>query len=211
MYEYQAALVKIRMFSPAIISTLACVLFFVLTRAHSAPGDLYLAQTEAGVILKFTPGGTKSTFASGLDHPGALAFDRAGNLFVSGGSGQPGNIVKITPSGQVTVFASGLSIPGALAFDGPGNLYVTENTGDVGGVSRFTPDGTKSAFGSYDGMELGIPMGLAFSPVGNLFVTMDGPFNFNGGIVWFAPDGTGYTFSATDGPALAFDSAGNST
>lgn len=172
-------------------------------------GDLYVPQATEGTILKFSPDGTKTTFVSGLDHPGGLAFDRAGNLFVSGGPGQSGTIVKISTNGEVTVFATGLRLPGALAFDGAGNLYVTESTGDVGPVTKITPDGTKTTFGTYTGMELGIPMGLAFSPAGNLFVTMGGPFNFNGGVVWFSPDGTGHDFSATDGPALAFDPGSN--
>ncbi|MBA3353115.1 MAG: hypothetical protein H0U23_11980 [Blastocatellia bacterium] len=189
----------------------AVALWGVICGLHTVvatPGDLYVAEPTDGVISKFAPDGTKSTFASGLDHPGGLAFDQAGNLFVTS-AGQPGSILKFTPGGEMTVFASGFSIPGALAFDGAGNLYVTDNTGDTGGISKFTPDGTKSLFGSYAGIEGGILFGLAFSPAGNLFVTTGGPFNFNGGIVWFEPDGTGHDFSATDGPALAFDTAGN--
>src|SRR5438105_364073 len=36
-----------------------------------------------GAIYKFTPAGVRSTFASGLNGPTALAFDSAGDLFVS--------------------------------------------------------------------------------------------------------------------------------
>jgi sugar lactone lactonase YvrE len=163
--------------------------------SSAAPADLFVPQTEAGVILKFSPDGTKSIFASELDHPGGLAFDRAGNLFVSVGPGQFRDITKITPSGEMTVFATGLSIPGGLAFDGAGNLYVTFSTGDTGGIWKFNPDGTKSLFGSYDGLESGSPFGLAFGPLGDLFATIPpGPFDFNGGIIRYSPDGTGSTF-----------------
>src|SRR5690348_6940377 len=85
--------------------------------AICAPGDLYLSQAVEGVISKIAPDGTKSTFALGLDYPSGLAFDHAGNLFVSVGS-QPGSILKFSPSGEMSVFASGISIPGGLAFDG---------------------------------------------------------------------------------------------
>ncbi len=182
--------------------------FFGAT-ATAAPGDLYVPQAQEGLILRFATDGTKSTFVTGLDYPAGLAFDRMGNLFVSGGAGQAGSIVKITRSGEIAVFTSDLTNPGALAFDGAGNLYVIENGGDTGGISKIAPDGTKTAFGFYQGMESGNLFEMAFSPEGNLFVTTGGPFNFNGGLIWFAPDGTGHDFSPTDGPALAFDAAGN--
>jgi hypothetical protein len=115
----------------AMLAGLAALLASPISSA--APGDLYVPQTEAGLILKFSSDGTKSTFASGLDHPGGLAFDRTGNLFVSVGPGLR-DITKITPSGEMTVFATGLSLPGGLAFDGADNLYVTYSTGDTGGI-----------------------------------------------------------------------------
>lgn len=169
---------KLRSISARVLLSALLVLATLLypSTSHSTPGDLYVSEPSSGDISKFAPDGTKSTFASGLDHPGGLAFDRAGNLFVAS-AGQPGSILKFTPSGERSVFASGFSIPGALAFDGAGNLYVVDNTGDTGGIFQFTPAGTKSAFGSYTGIEWGVLYGLAFSPDGNLFVTTGGPFN----------------------------------
>ena len=191
-------------------SLAALATLLVSSTSHSAPGDLYVPQAAEGTILKFSPDGTRSTFASGLDHPGGVAFDPAGNLFVSVGPGQFRDITRITPSGEITVFATGLSIPSGLAFDGGGNLYVTESFGDVGDILKFTPDGAKSPFGSYDGHESGSPFGLAFAPLGDLFATIPpGPFDFDGGIIRYSPDGTGSTFSPVGGPGLAFDTAGN--
>ena len=40
-----------------------------------AKGNLLVANAEAGNIMKFTPDGHCSTFASGLVHPFGLAFD----------------------------------------------------------------------------------------------------------------------------------------
>jgi len=133
--------------------------------SSATPGDLYISQGAGGTILKFSPDGMKSTFISGLDFPGAVAFDRTGNLFVAVGSGQFSDIAKIAPSGEMTVFATGLSLPSGLAFDGAGNLYVTESSGDTGDILKVTPDGAKSQFSSYvDILESGSPVGLGFSP-----------------------------------------------
>src|SRR5437667_8252215 len=79
----------------------------------SAPAQNLFVSSDAagGNIYEFTPNGVQSTFASGLS--GALAFDKAGNLFVLNG----GNIYKITPAGLRTTFASGLGRVTDLAVD----------------------------------------------------------------------------------------------
>jgi sugar lactone lactonase YvrE len=90
-------------------------------------GNLFVS-TEAfpftdDKILKFTPSGVRSTFATGLTEPRGLAFDSAGNLFV----GEipffaTGDILKFTPDGTRTVFASGIGDP--QGFGGPTNLAI---------------------------------------------------------------------------------------
>jgi len=57
-------------------------------------------------ILKFTPEGVESTFATGLTYPRGLAFDTSGNLFVADVDGVgSGEILKFTPDGNRSVFA----------------------------------------------------------------------------------------------------------
>jgi sugar lactone lactonase YvrE len=70
--------------------------------ARAAPGDLYVSDLGDGNIFKFTPDGTKSTFASGLAGLGGLAFDRSGNLFVAAS----GKILKFAPDGNENSFFS---------------------------------------------------------------------------------------------------------
>lgn len=62
-------------------------------------------------ILKFTPSGVKSTFASGLPNPRGLAFDSADKLFVAQIPGSAsGDILKFTRKGRPTVFASEIGV-----------------------------------------------------------------------------------------------------
>lgn len=50
----------------------------------SAQGqNLFEADFNSGSINEYTPGGTQSTFASGLNGPSGVAFDSSGDLFVA--------------------------------------------------------------------------------------------------------------------------------
>ena len=165
----------------------------------AAPGDLYQADFHDGTILKITPDGTKTTFATGLNSPRGLAFDGAGNLFEADAGSN--TIFKFAPDGTKSTFASGLNEPFALAFDSSGNLF----EGDFGSktIFKFTPDGTKSTFAS----GLNSPFGLAFDTSGNLFEA-----DVNSGTIFkFTPDGTRSTFaSGLNAPvSLVFDGLGN--
>ena len=79
-------------------------------------------------IEKFTPDGVGTVFADGADGlagPFGLAFDIAGNLYVSNGTGGPthtGSVLKFAPDGVGSMFANtGLDFPFGLAFDRAGN------------------------------------------------------------------------------------------
>ena len=121
----------------------------------AAPRDLYDADYSSGTIFKFTPNGTKNTFASGLSGPEGLAFDASGNLFEA--DYISGTIFKFAPNGTRSTFASGVS-PYGLAFDASGNLFVADAGNGI--IFKFTPDGTKSTFAT----GLNGPLGLAFEP-----------------------------------------------
>src|SRR5262249_55860326 len=88
----------------------------------------------------FPPGHTPPTATlSGLDGPGALAFDAQGNLFVTnaGRNGDGTTVSGFVPGSTTpTATLSGLNQPFALAFDPSGNLFVANASS--GTVSKFT-------------------------------------------------------------------------
>ena len=70
-----------------------------------------------------TPGGTRTTFASGLNEPIGLAFNSVGVLFEADwGSGNNGTNSHLARN-CVALLLSGLHNPAWLAFDNTGNLF----------------------------------------------------------------------------------------
>ncbi len=174
--------------------------------ALSAPCDLYVVDGSTGAILKFTPDGTKSTFASGLDQPAGLAFDRTGNLFVV--ESATGSILKFAPDGTRSTFASELASPAGLAFDNSGNLFVTDVIcgSDVGCgvIYKFDVSGTKSTFAA-DTYHL---VNLAFDFGGGLYAASQGLTNISGSLLVFDSTGAGTLLVSSGGPGMAFSDAG---
>jgi sugar lactone lactonase YvrE len=157
-------------------------------------GNVYVAA--ASQIIKFTPSGQKSTFASSVGAY-AIRFNSAGTMFVADAFSN--SILTFSPSGTKSTFASGLNTPFDIAFDKTGNLY--EADGGTGAVLKFSPTGVKSGF--VHGMNA--PTGLAFDFSGNLYVS-DGNAN---AIYVFTPSGARTTFrTGTSVGSIAFDSHG---
>src|SRR5437773_46618 len=67
-------------------------------------GNLFVAEHVSGSILKFTPDGKKSTFATEISDRGDMAFDPAGNLFVFESASDL--IFKFTPDGTRSTLVS---------------------------------------------------------------------------------------------------------
>lgn len=181
--------------------------------------NLFVTDEDSGNIYEYTPGGLRSTFASGLTSPTGLAFDSSGDLFVACGGPQEGSIVEITPGGVKSTFASSFANPFGLAFDSAGDLFASGTsiagiirTQGAASILKFTPDGTKSSFAS----GLLDPSGLAFNSAGNLYVGSASLLNplrpTVNSITEITPSGTKSIFAtgfsnAVDG--LAFNSAGS--
>ena len=112
--------------------------------------------------------GARTTFASGLFDPGALAFDSAGNLFVVDRGFDYdfvsyAAVYKFTPSGVRSTVVSENNqhhypVPQALAIDGADNLFVGWANAGSSAVYKFTPAGVRTTFAS------GVSGPLAFGP-----------------------------------------------
>ena len=151
------------------------------------------SRTAAPAISMNSPGGARTTFASGLTYPNGLAFDSSGDLYVGDQS-----FYKFTPGGTQSTFASGKPI--ALAFDSSGNLYAK----DPFYIYEFAPNATRSNLRRF---RRRVTTSMAFSSSGNLFATGEA----SGNVYEFAPDGARTTFASglTDATGLAIGSNGN--
>jgi sugar lactone lactonase YvrE len=176
-------------------TTFVSGLSFAVGLAFDTAGNLFVADSGSGSILKLTPGGARSTFVSGLDGPEGLAFDKAGNLFVTDGGSIAGpghgHLYKFTPNGVRSILGSGFISPNALAFDSTGNLFLVD-AGDIDGLGdaiyKFTPNGVRTTFGPTNfGFE---ELGLAIDSANNLFVPDYEP----GNIYKFTPAGVHSVF-----------------
>ena len=127
----------------------------------SSSNNLY-ASSPSGEIVRFTPDGNSTVFASGLSSPGALAFDSQGNLFVA--EATAGSIDEITPNGVVSTFATGFFHPSSLAFGSDGNLFVSNfDWGYAQSIDEITPQGVVT------------PYAWGFTAAGSLVVQVPEP------------------------------------
>ncbi len=124
--------------------------------AFDAAGNLWVANSTPNTVVMFTPaqllvGGalvpevTISANAGSLSLPTGVAFDAAGNLWVSNGGSA--TVVKFTlsqlaasgsPAPDVTISANAgsLALPVGLAFDNSGDLWV--DNGGGGSLVQFS-------------------------------------------------------------------------
>jgi len=118
-----------------------------------ANGDIYVSG--AGSIMRVTPDGQVSVFATGLVSANGSRFDSKGNLFVADYDGSA--VRKISPAGVVTTFASGLNGPAGVWVDKDDNLLVSLYgagfSGTGAAVLKITPAGAISTYASGGGLQ----------------------------------------------------------
>jgi len=168
----------------------------------------------AGYIAEFNSSGQFITnYSTGENGPRGLAFDGAGNLYVSNQTS--GTIVKIpTGGGAGSVVASGLNFPNGVVFDniaGPdfGDLYVAN--GGNGTIDQITPADIVTQIVSGLSSPNGIAIVQSGPDAGNLIVVQHGTST----ISEFTPGGGTVanpfiTQTSPQGPkTIAIDSAGD--
>ena len=125
----------------------------------------------------------------GMVSPGGMAIDDSGNIYISNGSrASSGKIYRITPDGTTTLFAQ-------IPLNGLSGIEWWRETGEIvggqlrqGALIAVSPDGTMREIVSGNGIVT--PMGMAFSPCGDLAVANDDGgmmalINAAGEVSWF--------------------------
>ena len=141
-------------------------------------GDIYVSDRPAGSIYEYDAQGTYlRAFAPPTDAPSwqplALAFDAAGNLYVTDVGDVPHRVRVFDPSGQqirVLGESEAMSFPNGVTIDGNGFVYVTDSNN--GRLLVFDQNGTvvaKVGRGSGEG-NLGLPRGVAVDAQGRVYV-----------------------------------------
>lgn len=144
-------------------------------------------------------------FATGIDHPECIAFDRRGELWAGGEAGQ---IYRINPQREVTLITTLGGFCAGLAFSPADELFVCNTQL---GIVHVRPDGSHSIFASHAGAhKLVCPNYGLFNAAGDYYVTDSGQFRKrNGYVLRFTPAGQGQILAGplgyTNGLALSAD------
>jgi sugar lactone lactonase YvrE len=203
MSNSRSTIQSLRQLVPAVLALLCASLAGRVQAQTLYVANSAVHSSESPSIEEYAPDGTPSVFAdTGLNNPSGLAFDSAGDLFVTNYGNN--TIEKFAPNGTPSLFASGLNNPAGVVVGPSGNVYVANDGNNT--IEEFSPSGTPSVFASTG---LNYPEALAFGPSGDLYVANDG----NDTIEEFSSSGTDLGAFATSGlsaPAsLAFDTSGN--
>lgn len=134
-------------------------LSYPLALAFDSAGNLFVANApnpfnllyglyfdpHSNSVVRFSSNLTYlGMFATNVNSPQGLAFDSAGNLYVS--SAGDDIIYKFTPRGVRSIFAYTDRGPHGVAFDSAGNLFVANST--AGTITKHAPNGSGTVFAS---------------------------------------------------------------
>lgn len=146
--------------------------------AVDGAGNVFVAGSDGGYVLKFSNSGALTTIFAAPSYPVDIAVDGSGNVFVVELDGK--RVQKFTNTGAfLTTIGSAGTGPGqfqspvGVAVDASGRLYVADAR--RGRILRFL------ANGSFD-MEftsLGAPYDMAVGPDGNIYVIGDEVYQYS--------------------------------
>jgi hypothetical protein len=142
----------------------------VTNPALDAEGNIYVTfsgsrgQKVPVSIFKIDTNYKVTPFVSDLMNATSIAFDRAGQMYVS--SRMHGTVHRVAPNGTMSVYAEGMGVATGIAFDRAGNLYVGDRSGTI---FKIAPDRQIFVFATLEPSVSAYH--LAFGPQGDLFVT----------------------------------------
>jgi len=142
----------------------------VTSPALDAEGNIYATfsgsrgQKVPVSIYKIDTNYNAKPFLADLMNATAIAFDRAGQMYVS--SRHDGAVYRVAPNGTMSSYAEGMGIATGIAFDRAENLYVGDRSGTIFKIARdrqiFVFATLEPSVSAYH---------LTFGPHGDLFVT----------------------------------------
>ncbi len=163
------------------------------SRGQKVPVSVFKIDTNYGV----------KPFVSEMMNATSVAFDRAGQMYVS--SRYDGAVYRVASNGTATTYAEGMGVATGIAFDREQSLYVGDRSGTIFKIGRdqqvFVFATLEPSVSAYH---------LAFSPQGHLFVTGPTTSSFDS-VHKIDPHGAVTTFYRGLGrpQGLAFDVDGN--
>src|SRR5204863_4397375 len=85
-------------------------------------------------IYKINTNYKAKPFVAHLMNATAIAFDRAGQMYVS--SRHDGAVYRVAPNGTMSTYAEGMGVATGIAFDRAENLYVGDRSGTIFKIAR---------------------------------------------------------------------------
>ncbi len=156
-------------------------------------GNVYVSGgLDNGNIIRVTPEGNTSIFATGFASANGSDFDSQGNLFVADYTAN--RIRKISPNGVVTNFATDLNGPASIYIDSMDQIYVgifgANFSGTGATVLRFQANGAEEIFATGNG--LADVIGITGDNNGNIYAG-----NWQNGALFNITSGTAQEFENT--------------
>ena len=142
----------------------------VTNPALDAEGNIYVTfsgsrgQKVPVAIYKIDTNYTIKPFVADMMNATAIAFDRAGQMYVS--SRYDGTVYRVAPNGTMSSYAEGMGVATGIAFDRSENLYVGDRSGTI---FKIAPDRQIFVFATLEPSVSAYH--LAFGLQGDLFVT----------------------------------------
>jgi hypothetical protein len=189
--------------------TIAENLHPVTNPALDAEGNIYATfsgsrgQKVPVSIFKIDTNYVVKPFVADMMNPTAIAFDRAGQMYVS--SRFDGAVYRVASNGTMSTYAEGMGVATGIAFDREENLYVGDRSGTIFKIGKdrqiFVFATLEPSVSAYH---------LAFGPQGDLFVTGPTTSSFDS-VYKIDSHGSLSTFYRGLGrpQGMAFDAAGN--
>jgi hypothetical protein len=124
------------------------------SRGQKVPVSIFKIDTNYAV----------KPFLSDMMNATAIAFDRAGEMYVSSRNDEA--VYKVAPNGTMSTYAEGMGTATGIAFDRDENLYVGDRSGTIFKIARdrqiFVFATLEPSVSAYH---------IAFGPDGDMFVT----------------------------------------